>query len=106
MSEKKTTNKFRNEVYNLVKDEYSVLDEYINARTKIRFKHNKCNHIYYVTPNSFLRNRRCPKCKESKGEKIIYNYLIDNSINFQTQYRFKDCVYKKPLVFDYSPLLY
>lgn len=48
--------------------EYEVLpnQEYINATTKIKMKHNKksCKHpIFYVTPNGFKNGgSRCPSC--------------------------------------------
>ena len=57
---------FKEEVYNLVKDEYSVLGEYVNNNTKILMKHNKCNHEYMVTPDKFLQGRRCPNCSKFK----------------------------------------
>lgn len=59
---KKTTQQFKEEVYDLVGNEYSVLDEYINAYTKIRMKHNKCGTTYKVVPSSFIQGRRCPNC--------------------------------------------
>jgi len=59
----KTTDQFKKEVYDLVKDEYIVLGEYVNNKTKIKIKHNTCNNIYDVTPHNFLNNNtRCPRC--------------------------------------------
>ena len=43
----------------------------------------------------------CPFCKESKGEKIIKNFLIDNNISFEQQKKFDDCKYKLKLPFDF-----
>ena len=63
---KKTTEDFKNEVKELVGDEYTVLGEYKNGKTKILIRHNceECNNYeYYVTPLHFLNNRRCPRCK-------------------------------------------
>ena len=78
-SHKKTTEIFKEEVFNLVGNEYSVLGEYINTNSKILVKHNTCGNEYYVSPNSFLNNsNRCPKCKESKGEKMKLNICIMN----------------------------
>lgn len=60
---KKTDKQYREEIQNLVGDEYVFLDEYINARTKIRVRHNSedCdNHEYLITPNDFLSGYRCP----------------------------------------------
>ena len=59
---RKDTEQFKQEVFDLIGDEYTVLDEYKNALTKIKIKHNKCGYEYEVTPASFLSGRRCPKC--------------------------------------------
>lgn len=60
---RKTLKEFTQEVYNLVGDEYIVLDNYINTNTPILFKHNKCNHEFYMRPADFLTGQRCPKCR-------------------------------------------
>lgn len=59
---------FKNKVFKLVKDEYTVLgNEYVNARTPIRIKHNKCGYEWDVAPYHFLNNgTRCPKCVKKK----------------------------------------
>lgn len=60
-----TTDDFKRKVEILVGDEYTVLGEYIKAKTKVRMRHNNenCNnHVYYVTPSDFNNGRRCPKC--------------------------------------------
>ena len=83
MRKKKTTEEFKKEVYDLVKNEYEVLGEYINANTYIAMKHNKCGHIYSVTPSKFLCGRRCPECfgikkKTSEGfKKEVYDLVKD-----------------------------
>lgn len=99
---KKTTEEFKEEVFNLVNDEYEVLGEYLTAHEKIKIKHNKCNHIYYVSPHLFLMNRRCPKCNTSKGESRIIDFLMNHDIKFESQYRFIDCRNKIPLPFDFA----
>ena len=43
----------------------------------------------------------CPKCNSSKGEKRINIFLTDNNINFNDQYKFDDCRFKRPLPFDF-----
>jgi hypothetical protein len=56
-----------NEVYSLVKDEYIVLSEYINSRTKVKMKHRVCGYEYEVVANSFISSgHRCPKCSGVK----------------------------------------
>jgi hypothetical protein len=102
-SKKKTTEEYKKEVYNKVKDEYTVLGDYINTNTKILHRHNKCNKEYLVSPNKFLNyNRRCPYCKSSKGEEKIREWLLENNIVFEEQYSFKDCKNINPLKFDFK----
>lgn len=52
-------------------------------------------------PVEHLRGCNCPKCKESKGEKIIREYLIKNKIEYITQHKFPDCRNKNELPFDF-----
>lgn len=97
----KTTEFFKKEVFDLVGDEFILLDEYVNNTTKIRFKHITCGNEFLMTPREFLRGNRCFKCKMSKGEKSISKILTDLNIEFIEQYRFDDCKYKYTLPFDF-----
>jgi len=56
---------------------------------------------FKMSPNNHRRMKGCYKCKMSKGEKIIMNYLKTNNINFISQYKFNECRYKNPLPFDF-----
>lgn len=47
---KKNTETFKQEVYDLVGDEYEVVSEYINTDTYIEMKHCKCGTMYKVRP--------------------------------------------------------
>jgi predicted Zn-ribbon and HTH transcriptional regulator len=98
----KNTETYRMEVYELVNDEYEVLGEYKNSKTNILIRHNKCASEYYVAPNNFLRGSRCPKCKESKGEKKIREILQTRNINYVDQYKVKGCLNKRKLPFDFA----
>jgi len=102
MRRKKTTEEFKQEVFSLVQDEYEVLGDYINNRTKILIKHNKCGNNYYVRPNDFLQGYRCPYCQRSKGEEIIEEYLKKHNIPYETQVSFEDCKNILPLKFDFK----
>jgi Zn ribbon nucleic-acid-binding protein len=97
---KKTTDIFKQQVYELVNNEYEVLSEYKHAHYKVLMRHNKCNHEWKVTPNSFIRGTRCPKCNLSKGEERIKQYFDKNNIIYDIQYKITDCRNKKPLPFD------
>lgn len=63
MTKRKTDKEFKQQVFDLVGDEYTFLDAYKNNRTKMWVKHNKCGNTYQVVPDSFLRGRRCPFCQ-------------------------------------------
>jgi Zn ribbon nucleic-acid-binding protein len=56
---------------------------------------------FECSPNNHLRNKGCPKCKRSKGELTIVNYLQENNIQFVEQKRFKNCKHIRPLPFDF-----
>ncbi len=51
-------------------------------------------------PCEHLRPRGCPKCKKSKGEHAIRNYLDTRKIPYTFQVRFDTCKTVKPLPFD------
>lgn len=75
----KTDEMFKKEVYDLVKDEYSVLEEYKTKRHKISFKHKSCNTVFKQYPETFLIGRQCPKCgleRRSKENHYRYNPLL------------------------------
>lgn len=95
---------FIKELTELYGEEYEVLSEYINNRTKIKVKHNKCGFIYEVTPDAMLRGNGCPRCKQSKGELKITRLLEEYKIKFKPQYKFSDCVYKDKLPYDFAIL--
>jgi len=99
----KTTEWFKEKVYKMVGDRYAVLGKYINNRTKVKIKHNKCGHKYMVRPLSFLYNgSRCPNCKASKGETKIMIFLKNKKIKFKREYTFKGCENIKKLRYDFK----
>ena len=85
----------------LVNPDITILSKYQSAREKVDCMCNKCNHKWQATPNNLLRGFGCPKCNQSKGEKMVEDFLIDNKIVYETQKRFSDCVDKRPLPFDF-----
>lgn len=62
---KKTDDEFKQEIFNLVKNDYVFLEPYVNAITKLRVRHKTCGNVYEVQPNSFLHGSRCPYCSSS-----------------------------------------
>jgi hypothetical protein len=91
----KTQDDFEKEVYDLYGDEYSVVGKYINNNTKVKMRHNVCNHVWDVTPSNFLSHGNqtgCPNCKTSKGERKIKQFLESNNIIFVPQKSFDGLV--------------
>ncbi|MCW1239217.1 endonuclease domain-containing protein [Bacillus pretiosus] len=98
----RTTDDFIKEVYAEVKGEYEVLGEYENSITPIKIQHKECGHVYKVTPSNFLKHgKRCPKCRYSRGEKRVRDFLELHNFKFAEQHRFSDCTLTKMLVFDF-----
>jgi len=99
----KSANEFKKEVFANVGVEYSVIGKYQNTKTKVELKHNVCGTNWFVNPSDFLHKKsRCPFCNKSKGEKVIIEWLTNNNFTFETQYKFKDCVHKRMLPFDFA----
>jgi len=89
-NQKLTNKEFTGRIYDLVRDEYTFLEEYIGYMDKIKVCHNECGHVYRVTPSSFFQGTRCPKCSFSKGEKRVTEFLEDNEFKYESEKVFKD----------------
>ncbi len=75
---------------------------YVNSHTKVKIFCKKCNKIFEQQAGNHIKDEQgCPKCKSSKGEKAIREWLIKNNIRFIEQKRFKECRSKRPLPFDF-----
>lgn len=62
MTRRKTHEEFLEDVRLLVEDEYTVLGGYTRTKDKLEMKHNTCGHVWEITPNNFLKGKRCPNC--------------------------------------------
>lgn len=76
-SGRKKSSNFEQAVFDLVGDEYKVLEEYTHSLKKIEIKHEKCGHIYKATPSYFLSGNRCPKCKNEWSRKSHDRFLSE-----------------------------
>lgn len=101
----KNTDSFKEDVFKLIGDEYTVMGEYIGTNTKILMTHNKCGKDFETTPNAFVNsNNRCPHCVNynfSYGEQRIIKLLEENQIEFERQFKDERCFRIKPLSFDF-----
>jgi Zn finger protein HypA/HybF involved in hydrogenase expression len=67
--------------------------------SKVRYKNNytkveiTCltHGSFLQLPMSHLQGIGCPKCRESKGEVAIKDFLVTNNVKFEEQKKFKDC---------------
>lgn len=62
----KTTEEFKKELYEFVGDEYELIDEYVNNRTKIKYIHRTCGKVWKQTPSEVLNGYRCNHCFGNK----------------------------------------
>jgi len=56
---------------------------------------------FYIKPNKHLMGQGCPICKDSRQEKFIQRYFIENDIKYIRQHRYVDCRNIRPLPFDF-----
>lgn len=62
MARKKSNSQWLREVQDLVGDSFVPLSVYDGNKKKVVIYHVDCGRIFYMSPNSFLRGQRCPKC--------------------------------------------
>jgi len=63
---KKTTEEFKKELFKVHGDRYILLEEYINGKTKLKFKDEICGDEWSTYPDSILQGHGCPKCAGNK----------------------------------------
>jgi DNA-directed RNA polymerase subunit RPC12/RpoP len=64
----------------------------------------KCElaHEWYCKIYTRTRGDQCPICASSKGEKSVREFIENNNIIYENEYRFKDCKDKRSLPFDFA----
>lgn len=76
-------------------------DEYLGCKQKLDYVCS-CGNKSKISFDNFLQGKRCGECKESKGEKKVKEFLIDNNIIFEKQYIFDDLKRIDFLRFDFA----
>ena len=77
MPARKTNEQFLKEIFELVGDEYTFLDEYTVVTAKLNVKHKSCERTYLVEPRKFLEGRRCSECRNREnGERKRVPYAV------------------------------
>lgn len=95
-------NKSRKDTYDYcISKGYEVLSPYIKDGEKILIDFNCGHEPHWIRPSSLKQNHSCPVCNESKGEKAIREYLENNNIEFEQEYRFENCRNINLLPFDF-----
>lgn len=67
-------------------------------KTKVWWKCEK-GHSWKSTANDRSSGYGCPICKESKGEKIVYNILDELNVLYEREYKFSELGHKR---FDFA----
>ena len=98
----KTHEQFVKQLKELYDDEIICKENYINAKTKILFKHTVCGNKWKARPADILSGYLCPYCAAPKGEKSLQEILEKYNINFKTQYKIAECRNIHPLPFDFA----
>ena len=90
--ESKDTEIFLAELKEKAGNKFTLLTEYINAKTPIRIKCNNCGFIREIKPNSLLQSCFCPKCDKrgSLGERKIVKFFDNNGIDYIPQMYFSN----------------
>lgn len=86
---------FLKRAFNKHKDNFDYFESnYIKSNIKIKIKCNKCDSVFYQTPNSHLNGSGCPKCvgKFKTNEERIEDY----NIRHNNKYDYSKTIYKSP----------
>jgi very-short-patch-repair endonuclease len=69
MAKRKTNEEFLKEITPLLGEEYLVLSDYVNLKTKVKFKHVICGNDFDMLPGNFIyHGQRCPVCGQIKSK--------------------------------------
>ena len=80
-----------------------LISEYKSSNEKIEIQHISCGHTFEMKYRFFVNmDQRCPKCRLSKGEEKIKEYLDKNNFKYINEFRINNCRDKRPLPFDFS----
>lgn len=88
---RRTTEQFKEKLLQVTKGEYEICEPYINSKTAILFKHNKCKNTFKMQPDNFLCGQRCPHCViPTKGEQRIIDFLKSHNEKYTFQKSYED----------------
>lgn len=64
----------------------------------------RCSNSWFMRlSDRTIQGKGCPECnsKQSKGSRLVEEFLIKNKIIYKKEKKFDGCVYKQPLRFDF-----
>ena len=87
----KPISKVKQEIYDLVGDEYELIGEYTGTNNNAIFYHKICGNTFQKTPHNFFAGQRCPHCIiPTKGEQRIIDYLEIHNEKYTFQKSYED----------------
>lgn len=93
--------KYLKEAYDIHRTTLTIKTDVANNQDKFNVTCNTCENVFKTNFKNLRRGNGCPKCKLSKGERKIDNYLVFKNIDFKGQYMFEDkCINR--LRFDFA----
>lgn len=76
----------------ILQNEYIIVDDYVDNRTKIKFKHLKCGTEFMVVPSTFYRAKSgsvCPNCWINP-KKLTNDEFLERAKAVSSEYEFLD----------------
>ena len=73
MAARLTQEEFLQKIKTIHGDKYSILEPYVNSKTKLQVHCNQCNTNFLITPESLLMNHGCIKCNNESGHQQLKN---------------------------------
>lgn len=96
-NKRKTTEQYKQEVFNLVGDKISVESEYWNCKTHVHMLCHTCDTFFDMSPDHFLRGYRCPKCSykelgisKRNNPNTVKQNLLEKGYELLTDYTFSN----------------
>lgn len=82
----KTDKQFREEIYNILGNEYTVLGKYKNYHTKVDIFHKRCGYVWECIPYVALKqNGKCPRCYNTV-KKTTESFSIEVELTFNGEF--------------------
>lgn len=100
-------NIFENQCRKLHQERYEYYGDYKGVKYKIKIWCKKHNEYFLQSADAhLLKAQGCPKCRLSRGEIRVENYLKNKEIKYEYEKRFNECKDHFELSFDFYLLEY